>query len=179
MGGFFQRFTTRDLIIIAALAGIGIAIKPIVGPLSKMISTPLMVPGGSFTGGLYMLWMVLAALITGKRWTATLFGLVQGLVVMIAGLKGNQGLFSLVSYSLPGLAVDLLLPLLPGAEKLLTHLVLCSVANMVGAGIVAVTVFRHPPQFILIILGMALISGCLGGWISQGLYKTIRYYEIL
>ena len=47
MSKVFRTFTTRDLIVIAGLAGIGLAIKPLVSPLSKMITSPLMIPGGS------------------------------------------------------------------------------------------------------------------------------------
>ncbi|MBW6514426.1 MAG: ECF transporter S component [Candidatus Syntrophosphaera sp.] len=175
----FKRFTTQDLIVIAALAGIGIAIKPIVSPLSKMISTPLMVPGGSFTGGLYMLWLVLAVLIVSKRGTGTIYGLLQALIIMVAGMRGNQGLLSIVSYTLPGIAVDLVYPVLRHPERLCTHLILCALANMTGALVVAVLLFRHPLPLVAIILGMSLLSGLLGGLVSHGIYKTLKHYELI
>ena len=178
-GRIFQRFSTRDLIIIAGLAGIGIAIKPLVSPLSKLLSTPLMVPGGSFTGGLYMLWMVLAVLIVRKRGTGTLYGFLQALIVMAIGLRGNQGLLSLVSYTLPGILVDLACLLLRRPEWLSTHLILCALANMAGALVVAVLLFHHPLPFIAVILGMSFVSGCLGGALSYGIYKTIQKYGLL
>jgi len=175
----FKRFSTRDLIILATLAGIGIAIKPIVSPLSKLLSTPLFVPGGSFTGGLYMLWLVLAVVIIGKAGTGTIFGLLQALVVMVIGLRGNQGLLSLISYTLPGVVADLAFAVLRRPLSLWTHVILVALANMTGALVVAVFLFRHPLPYVLIILGMALVSGCVGGLLSFGIFKTLHKYELL
>ena len=102
-----SRFSTRDLIIIAIMAAIGLSIKPIISPLSKLISTPLMLPGGSFAGGFYMMWMVLALALTGKPGAAMIFGFIQALVVLIMGSYGNHGALSLLTYTLPGILLDL------------------------------------------------------------------------
>lgn len=61
-----QRFSVRDLILIAAFAAVGIAIKHVVGPFFKMIYSPLGIPGGSFGGGFYLMWVVLAMLSVDK-----------------------------------------------------------------------------------------------------------------
>jgi len=179
MSKVFRTFTTRDLIIIAGLAGIGLAIKPLVSPLSKMITSPLMIPGGSFTGGLYMLWMVLAVLIVDKFGTGIIYGILQALVVMVIGIRGNQGLLSLISYTLPGLLVDLVYLVIPHPDKIWAQMLLCALSNMTGAIVVAIFVFHHPLPFILIIEGMSMVSGIIGGWISWAIYKTIKHYELV
>ena len=69
-----QHFTVKDLIIITSIAALGIAVKPIINPITKIISTPLGIPGGSLTGGLYMLWLVLTIVIVDKPLTGTLYG---------------------------------------------------------------------------------------------------------
>jgi len=71
MMSLLKRFSARDLIIIASIAAVGIAVKPIVNPITKLISTPLGIPGGSLSGGLYMMWLVLVVTIINKRWTGT------------------------------------------------------------------------------------------------------------
>ena len=47
----FQRalrhFSVKELILIAAMAALGIAIKPLVVSLAHLVSTPLMIPGGA------------------------------------------------------------------------------------------------------------------------------------
>lgn len=175
----FKRFSTRDLIIIAVLAGIGLAVKPIVSPFSKMISTPLMVPGGSFTGGLYMLWLALAVLIIRKPGTGLIFGLLQALVTLVIGVRGNQGLLTLLSYTLPGILADLIQALVKDPARLWPHLAICSVANIAGAMVVAILLFHHPPLYLLIILGMSLLSGLIGGWISWSIFRSLKHYELI
>lgn len=175
----FKRFSTRDLIVIAVLAGIGLAVKPIVSPLSKMITMPLMVPGGSFTGGLYMLWLALAVLIVRKPGTGFIFGLLQALVTLVMGVRGNQGLLTLLSYTLPGILADLIQPLVKDPARLWPHLAICAGANIVGAMVVAIVLFRHPLPLLLIVLGMSLASGLMGGWISRSIYKQLNYYELV
>ena len=40
-------FSTFDLVLIAVLAALGIATKPIIVPLAHLITGPLFIPGGS------------------------------------------------------------------------------------------------------------------------------------
>ncbi|MCR5649089.1 MAG: ECF transporter S component, partial [Oscillospiraceae bacterium] len=85
MKKLLKRFTVRDLLIIAAMAALGIAIKPVVVPLAHLISSPLMIPGGAIAGGLYMMWIVVAFGLTGKHGAPTLTALVQAILVIITG----------------------------------------------------------------------------------------------
>ncbi len=48
------------------MSALGLAAKPIITPLIHLISAPLMVPGGSLAGGLYMMWIALAIAIVNK-----------------------------------------------------------------------------------------------------------------
>jgi energy-coupling factor transport system substrate-specific component len=175
----FKRFNVRDLIIIAALASIGIAIKPIVSPLSKMLSTPLGIPGGSFAGGFYMLWLVLAVVIVNKPYAGTLFGILQAIGVLIFGLAGNQGALSLITYTVPGIVADLLYWIIRGRTKLITHLTLCAGANLAGTLLSAWLIFNHPPLFMAAIGALSLGSGLIGGYVAFGLFKTLQNTRII
>lgn len=175
----FKRFSTRDLIVISTLAAIGIAVKPIVGPLFKMISAPLSIPGGSLAGGFYMLWLCLAVFMVGKTGTGTLFGVVQALIVMAAGLQGNQGALSLISYPLPGILADILFLFFKDGNMLLNHILICSLSNLIGGLVVAVLLFHHPLVLVLTIGGLALLSGGVGGLVSKGLYTQLQKYGII
>lgn len=168
----FKRFSTRDLIVISTLAAIGIAIKPLVGPLFKMISTPLAIPGGSLAGGFYMLWLSLAVFMVGKTGTGTLFGVVQALIAMVAGLQG-------IVYPLPGIVADLLYLLFKDGDKIISHVLICAVANLAGALLVAVLLFRHPLALVFTIGGLALLSGAMGGLVSKGLYAQLKKYGMI
>lgn len=177
-GGVFKRFTVRDLILIAGLAALGIAIKPIVSPLGKLFSAPLLVPGGSFVGGLYLMWLVLAVVLVRKPFTGTLFGLVQAVLVLVVGLRGNQGLLTLLAYTLPGIFADLAYLALKRPAALGTHLILCPLANITGSLLVAIILFHHPPLYLAVILGMSLVSGLVGGFLSWGIYRALDRYGL-
>ncbi|NLG64707.1 MAG: ECF transporter S component, partial [Actinobacteria bacterium] len=103
----FRTFSTRDLILIAIVAALGISIKPVVVPLAHLIAAPLFVPAGALAGGLYMMWLVVGMGLVPRRGTATLIALVQALLVMFTGVVGSHGAMSLVSYTAPGIVMDL------------------------------------------------------------------------
>ena len=52
MNRWLKSFSVRELIVIAAMAALGVAIKPVVVPLVHLISAPLLSPGGALAGGL-------------------------------------------------------------------------------------------------------------------------------
>ena len=137
-----DKFSVFDLIIIAMISTLGIASKPVIVPLSHIITGPLLIPGGVVAGGFYMLWLVLGAGIVGKPGTATLIGVVQALMVFGTGVFGSHGAMTLLSYTFPGFAVDLLL-------FLIRHRVCCPlcaflagvVANVSGSALVNIIYF--------------------------------------
>lgn len=174
-----KRFTAHDLIIIAILAAMGIAIKPLVNPSIKLISAPLMLPGGSLAGGLYMMWLALAVAMVPKTGSATLFGIVQALATFVLGWFGNHGALSLLSYTLPGIIADGI-SLLPLKRDGLTMMILvCSMANLCGSLIMSLVIFRMPLLPLAIASATALGSGVLGGIIAWLIYRQIKDLGLL
>ena len=109
LGKLIQKFTLFDLVLLALMACLGIATKPIIVPLTHIITGPLFVPGGVIAGGFYMLWIVLGAALVQKPGTATLIAIVQAIMVTATGIFGTHGFFNIFTYILPGLAVDLVM----------------------------------------------------------------------
>jgi len=174
-----KNFSTYDLLIIAILAAIGIAIKPVITPLVKLVSSPLMIPGGSLAGGFYMLWMVLAYAIINKSGTALLFGIVQALGIFILGMFGSHGAFSLVTYTLPGVMVEGL-ALLFGNRRGLGFLMPAAViANLTGALLMGIIFFQMPLPAVLISSAAAIVSGCLGGWLAWALFHNLKKLKVI
>lgn len=174
-----HRFSVKDLVLITAFAAIGISIKPIVSPISKLISSPLGIPGGTISGGLYMLWLVLTVVIVNKSYSGTLFGIVQAIGVLIFGLAGNQGALSLVSYTVPGIVVDILFYLLKRRTGAFTHILLCSMANLCGALISAIVIFSHPIPILIGISALSIGSGIMGGYLSLGIFNSLKLARII
>ncbi len=174
-----SRFSVKDLVLTAAMAALGIAIKPILVPLAHFISTPLMIPGGALAGGLYMMWLVVAFGLTGKRGTASLVGFVQAILVVIIGVSGSHGIMSLLSYTLPGIAVDLgLLIIRRKIDNLPCAFVGGVLANLTGTIIVNLVFFSLPAIPLLLSMCVAAFSGGVGGILSWMLLKALKRFGL-
>ena len=92
-------FQLSDYVVLAMLAGMGIASKVIIVPLAQAITGPLFIPGGVVAGGFYMLFLILGTAITGKLGAALLTALIQAVLVTITGTFGSWGCKSHHLYS--------------------------------------------------------------------------------
>ena len=82
--GIFKSYAVYDLILIAMLCALSIAIKTIAGALVRMITGSLGIPGGALAGGFYMMWLPLAIALTGRRGAALIVAAVQTIVMITA-----------------------------------------------------------------------------------------------
>lgn len=172
-----KKFTAFDLLIITMMAALGIAIKPIVVPLSHIITGPLYIPGGAIAGGFYMLWIVLGYGLVNKAGSATLIGIIQALLVICIGFFGNQGMVSFITYIAPGVLVDLLYLIVRGGPHTTAGAFAGGVAaNLAGTFMVSITLFRLPWIPLMLSLTSASLSGGLGGLIA---YKLLDQLEKL
>jgi len=96
-------------------------------------------------------------------------------MVLILGVGGNHGALTVVSYSLTGLAVDLVMLVLKHRGCCL----LCCffggmAANMTGTLIVNLAFFNMPLVPLLLSLVVAALSGGGGGALAWALTKQLR-----
>jgi len=167
MKGFLAKFTAFDLTVIAMMAALGVAVKPIVVSLVHIVTGPLFIPGGSLAGGFYMMWIVLGAGLVNKRGTATLIGLVQSIIVITLGVYGTHGIISLLTYTLPGLTVDLLLWITrQDPEEKMAMFIGGIGATLCGVVLSNVVFFRLPLVPLLFSISAGALSGALGGLLA-------------
>ncbi|MDR0531318.1 MAG: ECF transporter S component [Oscillospiraceae bacterium] len=177
---WLKKFTLFHLILIAILAALGIGVKPVVSSLAHIITGPLLIPGGVVAGGVYMLFLVLAASLTGARGAAALCGLCQGLLVLAAGAAGSHGALSLITYTLPGLVAEL--AFLVFARRGATLPACCfggMLANVAGTVSVNFVFFSMPLIPLLLSLCAAALSGGLGGVAAWGITKQLKRWDIV
>jgi len=167
------------------MAALGIAVKSVIVPLIHIITGPLYIPGGVVAGGIYMMFLVLAVSLTGIRGAASLCGLCQGIMVLIIGTAGSHGVFSLLTYTLPGIAVDLLM-------LLIRHKGCCAiccffsglVANLTGTISVYLLqlssmLFSLPFVPLVLIFAACTLSGGLGGLLAWTITKQLRKFGVV
>ena len=175
---FLASFSVFHIIIIAVCAGLGIAIKPVLVPLVHIVTGPLFIPGGAVVGGFYMLFIVVAAGLTGKRWAATLTCVTQALLVLITGVIGSHGIMSVATYILPGVVVDLLLILIKNrAHNAIGCFFGGMAANLTGTFLSNLVFFRLPFVPLMLTLFAGALSGALGGLIAYTIIKNLRAYD--
>ncbi len=176
---FFTRFSLFDLVIIAIVAALGIAMKPVIVPLVHIITGPLFIPGGAIAGGFYMMWIVVGAGLVGKRGAATLIALVQAMIVISIGVIGTHGIMSLVTYVAPGIAVEvLLLATRQKGDNIFACFFSGMAANMAGTVLTNFVFFKLPLIPLLLTLAGGALSGGLGGLLAYLIIKNFRKLNI-
>lgn len=175
--GFLRRFKVYDLAIIAMMASLGIAVKPVVVSLAHLITGPLFIPGGSLAGGFYMMWLVLGAALIKRPGTATLIGLVQAVMVIAVGVYGSHGIFSIITYTLPGLAVDaVFLGTKSRSDEKLTMFFSGIGANLTGVILSNMIFFRLPMLPLILSICIGAFSGAIGGLLAY--YTAMRIEKL-
>lgn len=175
-----KNYKVYDLVVIALMAALGIAVKIIVTPLAHMISGPLNMPGGALAGGFYMFWIVLSAGLIGKRGAATLTAFVQALMVIVVGSIGSHGIMSVITYTMPGIMIDLIF--LVARRQIKTNIdffIGGMIANMTGTFLTSMTFFRLPMITIVMVVASGMLSGGLGGLIAYATYKGVNQMSIM
>jgi ABC-type thiamin/hydroxymethylpyrimidine transport system permease subunit len=174
-----KNFSVFELITIALTASLGLASKPIITPLTHIITGPLFIPGGAVAGGFYMMWIVLGAALIKKRGSATLIALTQGIIVMITGSFGTHGVVSLLTYGLPGLAIDIIFLIFNRKfDNSLDFFAAGLIANISGTYLSNLVFFRLPLLPLIISLSIGALSGGLGGLLAYLIYNKVKiaYY---
>ncbi len=175
MSRTFQKYSLYELVIMAVIAALGIALKPIISPLAHIVCGPLMIPSGTLAGGLYMMWIVIGYGLVKKPGTALIICLIQALLVIFTGVIGSHGIVSLVTYLLPGVLVEIVMLVSRHRACCIGCCVVGGMAaNMAGTVATNVVFFQVPGVYLILILSLSAVSGLIGGIIA---WELIRVFE--
>lgn len=99
-------FSTRDLLMMAALAALGGVTGTYVNAIGDVVQSVVGLPGMTqWAAGLHVVWLTLAVGLTGRRGAGTVTGMLKGAVELMTG--NTHGLFVLLVDVVAGVAVDL------------------------------------------------------------------------
>jgi len=173
-------------VFISLMAAAGIAIKPLIVPVVRVVAVPLGLPGGSLVGGIYMMWLILGHAFTRKPWAATLVGIVQAILAWVMGVPGPQGPWMLVMYMAPGIAADLVLRLNSGSESASASasatatalspgaaMLAGAAANATGIALMCLIVYRISPPVLALSVAVGAMSGSVGGVLACAIHRRV------
>lgn len=167
-----QRIKTRDLAVMALVLVLGLFSKRIVSPVTGLLTDFFRIPGGSAAVGFSMAFLLIGRQMVSLPFAGTLMGLAQAGLALALGMSGYQGALALITYSLPGLVLDLAscLPLggLPG------RVLACALACLTSAGLSDALVFHLRGPSLVLWLLLAVLSGILGGWLAHLVLKRLE-----
>lgn len=163
---YFLRFGLRDAIVLAMLGALIVAAK-------LAIRLPIKLPGHSTI--FWMFFLVLGKGLVPRMGSGTIMGLFSGILAALTGM-GKQGVFVIVKFVVPGVALDLvtvpLFALVP-AKRLLSNpwigALLGTLTNLtkfaanVGLGLLLDMPLESMGPLIWVAVGAHVVFGGLGG----------------
>jgi ABC-type thiamin/hydroxymethylpyrimidine transport system permease subunit len=171
-------FTTRDLLMMAALAALGGVVSTYVNAVGDVFQSIFGFAGTTqWAAGLHVLWLTLAVGLTRKQGAGTITGLLKGGVELLTG--NTHGLLVVLVDVVAGLLVDLGFLPFRKKESLAAY---CLAGGLASASNVFVfQLFASVPAdtlaywAMLLVAGVAFLSGVLfAGVLSRGLLNALR-----
>jgi len=178
MGQRRYYFSTRDLLMMAALAALGGVAGTYINTIGDLFQSILGFAGTTqWAAGLHVLWLALAVGLTGKQGAGTVTGVLKGVVELLSG--NTHGLLVLLVDVVAGLLVDL--GFLPFRDKnsLPAYALAGGLAS--ASNVFVFQLFASLPADVLaygallLVAGVAFISGVLfAGLLGRLLLNALR-----
>ena len=180
--GFNKNSLLSDFLIIIICCFAGVFCKKLINPYANLVTDALHVPGGISTA-ISLMFLVIAAGVTGKKWSASIMGLMQAGAALALGSVGSMGLLIPLAYIVPGVVVALIM--LIGGNVRLSGRISAFIANILSSLSAAlfadIVVFHLPVKALTVYLCLAALSGavcgCLAGITIYSIGKTEKKDE--
>ena len=168
-------FSTRDLVMMAALAALGGVSGTAVNAIGDTLEAVLGFPGTfQFAAGLHVVWLVLAVGLTRRQGAGTITGILKGAVEFLSG--NTHGVLILLIDLVAGVLVDL--GMLPFRKKdsVLAHVFAGGLAAC--SNVFVFQAFASTPEQMLSLLlgigGIAFLSGAVfAGLLGKALMSAL------
>lgn len=173
-----QKLPISHLVFLGLCVALSLVTKRLISPLTNFLTDLIRIPGGGAATAFSLMFLAIGTAGMRWRWATTAAGFVQALIALALGMSAYQGAFALVTYTLPGLVIDLVRAVYP--HRSMTYFVLaCGAANTAGAALTNLLVFRLEGVACLLWLLVACTVGVLGGMLGQLLFgRIIKIPEI-
>lgn len=169
-------FSTRDLLIMAVLAGLGGVTSTAVNALGDVVQAALGFAGTTqWAAGLHVTFLILVVGLTNKGGAATIAGLLKGGVELLSG--NTHGVIVLVVDFVAGLFIDLALVPFRQKDSRWAYVVAGALAS--ASNVFIFQLLASAPEDVLAfvwgIAGLAALSGAgFGGLLAHSLLTLLR-----
>lgn len=113
-----QKVSLRQLTFLAICIALSLVTKRIISPVTNLLTDLLRIPGGGAVTSFSLMFLLVGTSGLNWRWAATAASFLQSLLALCLGFSSYQGLFMLLTYSLPGLVIDLFRMGFPKRDRL-------------------------------------------------------------
>ena len=175
---FFDGSLRSDLLIMVVFCFAGVLCKKLINPVANAITGALHIPGGISTA-VALMFLVIAASLTKRKWSASAMGMMQAAMALAMGSMGSMGLLRPLAYLIPGIVIDLVM-LIPEGKSggLFTSRAKAFFANIlssVSAALFAdLVVFHLPTKPLMAYLCVAALSGAVCGFVAGAVVSPIK-----
>lgn len=171
-------FSTRDLLMMAALAALGGVAGTYISAVGRVINSLIGTPGSmQWAAGLHVLWLTLAMGLTGKPGAGTVTGILKGFVELLTG--NPHGLLVVLVDIVAGILVDVGFLAFRDKDRLPGYLLAGGLASL--SNVIIFQLFAVLPADILsygAILLLSVVAGLSGvvfaGFLGHALMRTLR-----
>lgn len=177
-----QRISLRHLTFLAICIALSLVSKRIISPICNVLTDFLRIPGGGAATAFSLIFLIVGTSNMDWRWAATSAAFVQSLIALCLGMSSYQGMFAVLTYTLPGMVIDLFRRICPKRDT--PYFVFsCAAANAAGALLTNLLVFQLDGLLFLlwelIALSMGLLGGLLGYFLFRRIVRILDYRRIM
>ena len=167
-----EKTSTGQLCFLAISIALSLVTKQAISPITNLLTDFIRIPGGGAATAFSLMFLVIAT--NGMRWplATAAAGFVQSLIALSLGMSAYQGVFAILTYTLPGVIIDLFRKTYSRRDKAYFSLS-CGAANTAGAFLTNLLVFRLEGISFLLWMLVACVIGMLSGLLGETLHRRL------
>lgn len=177
-----QKIPLSHLVFLAICIALSLVTKRVISPITNLLTDFLRIPGGGAATAFSLMFVVIGTGGLRWSWAGTAAGFIQSLIAMALGMSVYQGAIAVLTYTLPGVVIDLLRRFYPHRNKAFFSLS-CAAANTASALLTNLLVFRLEGVafvlWMLIACAIGLLSGILGEMLFRRILQIPEFMRII
>jgi len=167
-----NRIPLRQLIFLAICIALSLVTKRVISPITNILTDFIRIPGGGAATAFSLMFLLLGSCAVQWPCAGTLAGFTQSLIALGLGMSAYQGAFALLTYTLPGIVIDLFRRFCPRRDTAF-FLLSCAAANTAGACLTNLLVFQLKGIACVLWLLVACTVGLLGGFLGALIFRKV------